>query len=656
MATAPRAVWGPTSVCSDGTPDARWGHADQGGAITRAVRVLVDAGGTDKEFDYSVPDVLMDQVGLGTMVRVALGPRRVGGWVVDVNPQPVEGVVLRPLARVRGQGPDPQMIDLARWAAWRWSGSVAGFLATASPTKVIAAVPGRNRDRGDRDLDPAGLERDGEEEGEGRRTVVRLAPAADRMPIVRQTLAEARALDGDALVLCASHYDAATLAARLERAGAAVALMPQAWALAAAGGCTVIGTRSAAWAPLERLGAALVLDAHDQAYTEQRAPTWNAWAVVAERARRAEVSCTLVSACPTLEMTDWGTVLRPDRVAERAGWPTVEVVDRRADDPRQGMFSERVVGLIRAARPTAGRRVLCVLNRTGRARLVACASCGELARCEQCQSALSTPPGTRGQGMSLGPTLCCRRCGAERGAFCATCGSTRLAVIRAGVGRVKEEIEALIGGPVVEVSGPRRRAAQSQEPNHAGELWSGGGDQSPLAVAIGTEAVLHRSVRGEIGSVIFLDFDQQVLAPRLRAGEEAMALLCRAARLVGSRSGSGRLVIQTRMPDHEVVLAARWSNPELFSLPETLRRQTLGLPPFCALARISGTGAQRLVDQLESAGLGVAQIGESAVSVRGSAQLAWLIRAGDHLALCTALASLPRPQQGVRIEVDPLGV
>ena len=48
-----------------------------------------------------------------------------------------------------------------------------------------------------------------------------------------------------------------------------------------------------------KLGA-VGLDAHDEAYHEERAPTWAAWAVVVERARREGVPCVLISPCPTL--------------------------------------------------------------------------------------------------------------------------------------------------------------------------------------------------------------------------------------------------------------------------------------------------------------------------------------------------------------------
>src|SRR5262249_59420082 len=45
-------------------------------------RVLPDISGLDKEFDYLVPPSMVAEVRVGTLVRVELHGRRVGGWVV----------------------------------------------------------------------------------------------------------------------------------------------------------------------------------------------------------------------------------------------------------------------------------------------------------------------------------------------------------------------------------------------------------------------------------------------------------------------------------------------------------------------------------------------------------------------------------------------
>ncbi|MDP8992447.1 MAG: hypothetical protein M3N31_05245, partial [Actinomycetota bacterium] len=101
------------------------------------MRVLPDVAAIDRAFDYLVPAHLGDQVGVGTIVRVALHGRRVRGWVVDDEVEPPEGVDLRPLARVTGAGPPPEVVDLTAWAAWRWAGPRSAFLRAASPRRRV---------------------------------------------------------------------------------------------------------------------------------------------------------------------------------------------------------------------------------------------------------------------------------------------------------------------------------------------------------------------------------------------------------------------------------------------------------------------------------------------------------------------------------------
>ena len=88
--------------------------------------------------------------------------------------------------------------------------------------------------------------------------------------------------------------------------------------------------------------------------------------------------------------------------------------------------------------------------------------------------------------------------------------------------------------------------------------------------------------------VVFLDFDAELLAPRFRAGEQALWLLVRAARLVGPRAAGGRILVQTRLPRHEVLEAAVRADPGLLAEAERPRRKLLDLPPYAALARLTG--------------------------------------------------------------------
>jgi primosomal protein N' (replication factor Y) len=157
-------------------------------------------------------------------------------------------------------------------------------------------------------------------------------------------------------------------------------------------------------------------------------------------------------------------------------------------------------------------------------------------------------------------------------------------------------------------------------------------------VYLGTEAVLHR-VRG-VDVVAFLDIDAELLAPRYRGAEQAMALLVRAARLLGPRHDDHRLVVQTFRPEHEVLQAALAADPGRLAKVEARRRRELGLPPFSALARIGGDGADEFVEALP---IPAARDGDG-----------FLVRAGDWDELGDLLSEAPRPKHArLRIEVDP---
>jgi primosomal protein N' (replication factor Y) len=573
----------------------------------RVVRVLPDVPAIDKTFDYLVPDALRDQVRVGDVVRIELHGRRVGGWIVELDVAPPAGVTLRPLAKRSGLGPTPDLIELADWAAWRWAGRAASFLRTASPDRVVGTLPAPKVNRApEPKIGP--VLRAALDDG---RAVVRLPPAADLVAVA--SIVAAR---GNALIVCPTVAMASGIATRLRSAGVTIAQHPADWAAGAAG-ATVVGARAAAWAPIADLAAVLVLDEHDEAHQQEQSPTWHARDVAIERAARAGVPCVLTSPCPSLDALAWGNLHVPDRSRERGGWPVVEVVDRRDEEPRRsGLFSPALTRLLRS-----DQRVLCVLNRTGRSKLLACAACGELARCGRCDAAVEQPD----------DELQCNRCDAVRPAVCLHCGGTRFKNARAGVSRVREELEALIGEPVTELTA------------------ASGSDEALTRVVVGTEAVLQRIGRAD--AVAFLDLDQELLAPRFRAAEQAFALVARAARVVGAgqaatagRSG-GRLLLQTRSPEHEVVQAAVHADPGLVADAERARRELLRLPPITAMAEVSGAAAAAYIQALgQPEGVQVADIDEGR----------WLLRAPDHRILCDALAAIRRPSGRLRIEVDPL--
>jgi primosomal protein N' (replication factor Y) len=221
------------------------------------------------------------------------------------------------------------------------------------------------------------------------------------------------------------------------------------------------------------------------------------------------------------------------------------------------------------------------------------------------------------------------------------CHSTRFSARKPGITRVRDHVAALL---------PRASVAEVE----AATMGVPDAD-----VLVGTEAVLHRASDGSrpVEVVAFLEFDQELLATRYRAAEQALWLLVRAARIVGDRRGTGRVLVQTRVPEHDVVATAQAAEVTIEADAELARRRVLAFPPFGGLAEVSGApdavdvacAALRAVDGLRV--LGPTVTGQSARA---------LVQAPSTEVLCDALAGVDltaaRGRGRLRVEVDPLRV
>lgn len=580
-------------------------------------RIVPDVTGLDRTFDYTVPDEMIGLIEVGCRVRVNLNGRRVGAWVQSLSATSAIGdvSVLKPLSKSSGIGPDADMMDLCSWAAWRWcTGKLRPFLIAASPHTVVTRPSPKRRTRVVAEpSSPAATSLLAQGGG-----VLRLAPTVDQLPAILSA-----AHFGPVLVVCPSIDMARILAARLRRSGVSVATMPEDWAHARGGVDVVIGARGTAFAPCPEMAAAVVVDEHDESLQEERMPTWNARDVVAERCRRLGVPLLQISPCPSVVGAQGRRIVAPPIDRERAGWPEFLVIDMN-EQPLQGstLLSGELISILR----DSSLRVACVHDVKGYVQLLACRSCKELLRCEVCSSAMSE----RATG-----DLSCDVCRTTRPRVCANCAATSLVRLRPGVTRLREEMEKSAARTVVAVEGKQRRSEDSKSDF----------DDGQVDVFVGTQAVLHR-VRG-VDVVAFLDFDRNLLAPRFRAAEQSLGLLARASRLVGPKSRGGRVLIQTTLPDHDVIRAVTLGDLSQFLENERGRRQQLAMPPFAAIALVEGEGTDdfsRAVQEHE---------GIRAVRYHDTV----LLRAGTHEILADACEQVPRQiRSRVRIEVDPMSV
>ncbi len=570
--------------------------------------MVPDVSGIDRVFDYLVPPSMSGTIAPGARVSVPLHGRTVKGWVVAVGSREEVSrdhevpASLSDITRVVGRAMSPEMVPLARAVSRRWRGPWRAVLASASAPRVrVRPVAGRSGG-GSRIGDASVRVRGFLESGGG---VAHVPPGASSLQLV-----VAAASRGPVLAVCPTHRMARLGAAWLRRAGLTTAEVPEEWERAEVGVDVVIGARSAVWAPCPGMATLVVVDEHDDALKEERVPAWDASSVAVMRAEAVGAAWVLASPVPSARAMH----LAGDRtlIVSEGGWPRIVVEDLGASSTPASLLGSTM--LAELTRP--GSSVACVLTTTGGARLILCDACRGVQRCPACGGPLSS--GEEGR-------LVCRRCRVDHGSVCVLCGRGKLRVLRGGHAHLGREVERSTGRSVTLVSGD----------SDAGDVAG--------HVLVGTEALLHR-VSG-LDTVVLADADRDLLAPRVEAPREFLALVAKGARAVGPE---GLLVVQTRIPDHPVLLALSAPDPSAALLSwleaDLATRRSLGLPPFSEVVSVT-YGAGQEPPALPDLPPGVVV----AATDRG-----WLLRSDSPDALDGAVAAL-RATAGphARVVVDP---
>ena len=573
-------------------------------------------------FTYAVPPDMPGPWAPGMRVRVPFGRGTLTGYIVSVTPQPETGgkatKIREIIARLEEKpSVSPDLLALAEWVAARYLAPLGQCLRLAFPGAPDLQRRRRRTFSGRDDrtspalpapvtppLPPAVIPlRKGLLDAVIQQAHVNvLIPAPTHAllglygEIIQATLDAGRS----ALVLVPQTDQAETIqmaftarwGARCQayHAGLSPADRQRAWSRIQDGEvAVVIGTRSAAFAPLTKLGL-IILDQEDHpAYKAENTPRYDARTVAAERARRAGAVLALASAHPSLESVhatgpSWETLVATSRSLDL---PPVTVVDLR-EAPAGDTLSAPMIEAI-AARLAGRQKVLLFLNRKGYAPVLLCRDCGQVVRCPACSA------GSSGATAAFGLTfhkqagvLRCSHCGyaGTPPDFCSACRGTRLHPSGFGTEALEEAVRTRF--PEARVARLEREGAAKDRANAAILSLMQAGE---LDILIGTQLVVSRNPK-PVASLIGLIYPDAALhLPDFRAAERAYHLLRDVMALASTDAPDAGIVIQTYVPQHHVMRALAQRDPAIFYENELRARNALGYPPFGYLIglRVSGT-------------------------------------------------------------------
>ena len=434
----------------------------------------------------------------------------------------------------------------------------------------------------------------------------------------------------------------------------------------------VVGTRSAVFAPLDRLALVIVDEEHDSSYKQEETPRYHGRDVAILRASRVRALVVLGSATPSMESYQnavagkYARVTLERRVLDRP-LAAVRLVNMRTEYAEEGPGVVISRDLAAAIGDRLGRReqVLVLLNRRGYSTAVFCRQCGDTFECPNCSVSLTVHTARNGWrarchycNYSLTVPRTCRKCAApylEHAGF--------------GTEKVEEQLrvrfpEARIGR--IDRDSVRRKGALTRllSTFAAGEL----------DVLVGTQMIAKGHDFPRVTLVGVISADVGLGLADFRASERTFQLLTQVAGRAGRGERSGEAIVQTLYPEHySIQLACRQDYPAFFDR-EIAYRRGMRYPPFLALINGVVRGrtfeeamqhAREIVRRLEPAaaagaftilGPAPAPLGR----LRGEHRVQFFLkgsrRADMRHAVMEVVAAMPEIRRRLTIDVDPLSV
>lgn len=347
----------------------------------------------------------------------------------------------------------------------------------------------------------------------------------------------------------------------------------------------VVGTRSAVFAPCTP-GLIILDEEQEHSYKSENSPRYSAKEVAIWRGAKENALVLLGSATPSIESMyrAQSGIYRLYTLTERYNGkplPEVDIVDMR-QEMKLGNDLSLSVPLRHAMMDAhdAGRQTILLLNRRGASRALVCVDCGETPECPRCAVRMTYH--------SANNRLMCHYCGHSQPVpeRCPSCGGP-LKTIGTGTQKVQSELEFLFPD-----WDSLRMDTDTVNAVNTHEKILDQFRQNRVPVLIGTQMVAKGLNLPEVTLVGVLDADLSLYTGGYRAGETTFNMLTQVVGRAGRGDAEGRAVIQTLVPEHQVIkLAARQDYDGFYDLEINLRR-VQNAPPFGDIAVVTVTGQE----------------------------------------------------------------
>ncbi len=347
-----------------------------------------------------------------------------------------------------------------------------------------------------------------------------------------------------------------------------------------------LGTRSAIFAPFDRIGLVIIDEEQEYTYKSENSPRFHARDAARFRCGYNRALLVLASATPSIETyynaTDGG---RYDYqvLTHRYGnaiLPDVEKIDISQMDIKDGIISPRLYQALRD-NLESGRQSILLNNRRGFNTFVSCRACNEVITCPNCSVSMTYHSDNK--------RLMCHYCGYSMPvpAVCPSCGEPFLRFAGHGTQKAEEELARLFPEARILRMDADSMTRRSSYDKKLGDFAAGLYD-----IMIGTQMVAKGFDFERVTLVGVLLADQALYSDDFRSYERAFSLLTQVVGRSGRGKSRGRAIIQTITPENPVIDMAASQDYRKFYRNEIILRKAMLYPPFADLCMVGFVGSR----------------------------------------------------------------
>ena len=352
----------------------------------------------------------------------------------------------------------------------------------------------------------------------------------------------------------------------------------------------LIGSRSAIFTPMQKLGLIIVDEEHDQSYKQDSSPRYHGRDVAIMRAHIENISIVLGSATPSLESfyncskKKYQKIELKNRIYNYS-MPLIRVIDMRMQYKQSfGEISQILIEKIKD-RIQKKEQTILFINRRGYYSISECKKCGTIKECLHCSIPL-----VYHYKEECFKCHICEYSEKKQKSTCFSCGKSEISQKKQGTQKIEEDIQKILPkSKVLRIDGDIKLIQEKLDKFQ----------KKQADILVGTQIISKGLHFPNVTLVGVLNADISLNYPEdFRSNEKTFQLLTQVSGRSGRSEKNGEVIIQTFIPHAPAIQFAKNQNYQGYFEQEINFRKKLSYPPFTHLAIIKISSNQKKVAEI----------------------------------------------------------